>query len=207
MEKEQAEKYINYSKIKISQRKWFLLAILVCGFFSVPCLAIYHGIAYTVITVIMLVSAVVICIVGGSKKFRNEYMFSVFSATVVLILCTLFNLLMYGILMYINNLVWWAYLILIIFELVALVGTLLIYIQIAKRGANTKRQVFKIGTAASSAMMGHGLASIMMYVYHPSDNIWGFVLAALICFCVCLLEVGASAQIYRAYLIKKFDVK
>ena len=70
-----------------------------------------------------------------------------------------------------------------------------------------KGDVFRVSIAVSAGMFGHGLGSILMHFFHPSDNTLGFILVSLICICVCLLEIGVSIHIYRAYLIKKFDIK
>lgn len=207
MEREQAETYVKNTMISMPQGKWFILAALLCVVFAIPCLAIYHDIIYIVITAIMIFSAVIICIVGGSKKYRNEYIFSVLGTTVILILCTLFNLLMYGISMYISNFVWWAYMILIFFELVALIGSLFINKLIVKKVSNNKGNAYRVSIALSAGIFGHGLASVLMYIFRPSENIIGFVLVSLICICVCLFILVATSQIYRASLIRKFDIK
>ena len=206
MDKTQAETFVRNSAGATSRRKWFIAAVSLCGLFLIPCFAIYHGTIYTVIAVIMLLSAIVIGAIGGSKKI-SEFVFSVLAASIFLIICTILNLIIYGISIIIDCFVWWIYMILIFFEIVAFIGTLFTNKYLVKSVLNKKGDGFRVSIAVSAGMLGHAIGSILMHFFHPSDNTLGFIFVSLICICVCLFEIPVTLIMYRAYLIKKFDIK
>lgn len=207
MDKVQAEQYIHNSMITMATRKLFLSMFLICAIIAAICFSIYHEIIYTVFTAISLCSAVVICIVATRKRFRKEYYKAALMTCVTLIFCILLNLAMYGTFQYISTFVWWAYMILIISEILALFAWSLVNKFIVKKYANKRSRAVNASLAGSFGIGGSGLASTLTYIFHPSHDTLGFVLVSCICIMVCLFEGVIACQIFRAYLIKKYDVK
>ncbi|MDE5593261.1 MAG: hypothetical protein K2I75_04945 [Clostridiales bacterium] len=214
MDKEKAERLINRATHPITIRKLTFLYAFICIVAAGVCFALNKETVYITVTAIMLCSVVILCIMACilhtiiiRKRLKYEYCKMIFMVLIICIFCVLLNIMMYGIYKHASSFVWWIYIVLIVFEVAALIITLPVIIFFAERISGNKR-MFRMtkGIAFTSASLGHGIGELTIFLFQPSDDAILYLLISLICFIGSILCGVIDYLIYRAYLIKKFDV-
>ena len=208
MDKETAEIYVLYGIKSTNFTKKMCLTFLPLNIVLSGISIILLDCKYTVVIVftILILGNIVTSIIFVIKWSAFFLLFA--QSTQFTFLIIILNFIYYGLQKISLLFVWYEFLISLIIQVIAFVVSILLVINQAKNQKKVKKKSTKI-MAGSAAVLSFSIGRIIcrFFLTNATFSIVSTILSILLNIMICLLSYAIVCGYYRAYLMKKFDLK